>query len=137
MKALLNLMQLFSLIFFSFRSDTSESCYINRACDCNRKDFGYTIFSKVALNISSLRLISKQLFKIFFVRLRAVVYFILSKFTIFKSNTYKDLLKHSSCFEIQIDNFHKSDTLKNILGLRLNIHMQKFSRCQSLIFLNI
>ncbi|CAL1271033.1 unnamed protein product [Larinioides sclopetarius] len=41
--------------------DTSERCLTNnvgRECDCDRKDFGYSVFSKIALNISSLKLIT-------------------------------------------------------------------------------
>ncbi|GFY61400.1 a disintegrin and metalloproteinase with thrombospondin motifs 9 [Trichonephila inaurata madagascariensis] len=41
--------------------DTSERCHsynAARECDCDRQDFGYTVFSKIALNISSLKLIT-------------------------------------------------------------------------------
>lgn len=61
-KSFKNISKSFSL--FSFRSDTSESCFSNdvlHGCDCNRNDFGYTIFYKIALNITALKIICKYL----------------------------------------------------------------------------
>ncbi|GIY24194.1 a disintegrin and metalloproteinase with thrombospondin motifs 9 [Caerostris extrusa] len=43
--------------------DSSERCLVtnvDRECDCDRKDFGYTVFSKIALNVSSLKLIANE-----------------------------------------------------------------------------